>query len=302
MTGVAIVGMATAGLPDGWPPELDAPQAELLQGHGTGSLDRDSLLFASAGVCAARSAGVTGAKSVGVVCGTSTAGESSYRRILAALAEPSCAIRPTWGPRASFNAPAAELSMRTDATGPALTVTSSGVAGLDAVLVARDLIVCGRARVVLAGGIDAFAGDADEGAAVLVLVDASDDCSPAARLEGVATCVTHASESPGASARAVARAIRDALAESGRSVAEVATVITARGRDRAGRGQLDAGLRDTVGLGAHRIALEQLPGPGRCCAGALGALAGAQAADRGVSLVVALAGDGAATVLVIARS
>jgi 3-oxoacyl-[acyl-carrier-protein] synthase II len=295
----AVIGMAAVGLPDSWPVDLGVPRVALLEGRGVNAIDRESLLFASAGLSAAERAAVDGGSDVGVVCGTCAAGELQYRRILAALQHPASSIKPSWGPRSSFNAPAAELSIRCGARGPTLTVTSGEAAGLDAIFMARDVIAAGEARVMIAGGVDEFDG-AGGAAAVLVLVDATAACGLVARVEGAASVLASATRSQSFLSDALTEAICRALAEANRDAREVRATILAPTRAPLSRDVLAGALAGVQGLGAPWLALDDLSSPVGGAGGALGALLGVRAALRGdLAVVAALESDGRALALVV---
>lgn len=298
----AVLGMAivsTDGVASDSPALAVAP---LLAGRGTDALDRESLLFASAGIAAAIQSAIQGSDAAlaGVVCGTRSSGEANYLRILRAI-RTGATIRPSWGPRASFNAPAAELSIRLGATGPCLTVTSGDAAGLEAVLLGCDLVARGQAPAVLAGGVAAASGPCER-AAVLVLARRQQrgDGTVLAYLEGKAIVFTPAVRA--AELRQVTcRAVRNALQDAERKASEIdIVVLDAPTSCSSVDHELEAGLDDVIGLGTARMAVDNVRG----LLGGVGITLAAVSAVRQqvrCALVVALERDGRALALVVTR-
>lgn len=299
----AVLGMAVVPGLGAALEEPDLSAAPVLAGRGTEALDRESLLFASAGMAAAAKSAMKESETAlaGVVCGTRGAGEANYLRILRAI-RAGDTIRPTWGPRSSFNAPAAELSIRLRATGPCFTVTSGDAAGLEAVLLGCDLIARGQAPALLAGGVDAFdiAGDANEGAAVLALGSRPrGNRAILAYLAGQAivfTPVARANELREVTGRAVGHALEDAE----RNASEVDCVVVAPASCPAASDGLEAGLDDVDGLSAP-FGLDNARGAVGGAGSTLAALVAVLAVRRRArcALVVALEHDGRALALVV---
>jgi hypothetical protein len=305
-TGTAIVGLATV-LPvgdalNGW----ELPLTAILQGRGTQALDRESLLFASAGVAAAQQAALTKPAATGVVCGTCAAGETNYRRVLGAVEGTGEGLNPTWGPRSSFNAPAAELSMRIGATGPLLTVTSGEAAGLEAVLLAHDLLVAGRAPAVLAGGVEAYGhGEAPEAATAVLALSAGAGGGTGrvlARVEGTASVFVPTDDC--AALQGAARAaLHQALVDSQSAPNDVDLVVTAPTRNISTFSLLETVLDTFDGFDAPRLALDDVPwavdGAGSALAALVAVLAVGHSARR--VIVSALEDDGRALALVVGQ-
>lgn len=304
MSSVAVTGLALAAPRYARREEPELPLADILDGRGTESLDRESLLFASAGVAAAKQAGIEGNNDVlaGVVCGTCGAGYANYLRIVRAI-EHGSPITPTWGPRASFNAAASELSIRVRATGPCFTVTSGSAAGLEAVLLGHDLITSGQASAVLTGGVDSGddSGEPDDGAVVLALAAHPETSAVTlAQIEGGAIVFTPVA-SPPELQQAMRQAVKQALRAADRDAGEVDVVVTAPAWDRAVSSQLEVGLAGVDGLSSARLDVAELPGAVGATRSALAVLAAVLVVRRQAScaLVVALEPDGRALAVLV---
>jgi 3-oxoacyl-(acyl-carrier-protein) synthase len=100
--------------------------------------------------------GPGGRDDIGVVLGTYTAGGQATNEFLEAL----WAQGPMGGPALLFNstvanAPASLAALEHTLRGPNLTITQKESSGLAAIATAADLVACGRAGGVIAGGVDA---------------------------------------------------------------------------------------------------------------------------------------------------
>lgn len=92
---------------------------------------------------------------VGVALGTGIGGVSSLEQQVAVLAERGPRrVSPFTVPMSMPNGPAAALSMRYQARGPSITVTTACAAGADGIAAGARLIASGQCDVVLAGGSD----------------------------------------------------------------------------------------------------------------------------------------------------
>lgn len=300
---VVVVGAAAITSADPAVRALGLPLASPMQGRGTESLDRESLLFASAGLTAAEGGRARSAEEIGVVCGTCSSGRESYRAVLRSI-DGNGSFKPSSGPRSSFNAPAAELSMRAGTRGPTLTVTSGEAAGLEAVLLARHLIRDRQATSVLAGGVDVAdeAGERREGAAALALAAAAPSDALLPRIEGGAAVFT-TEEGARPLQEISSSAMWQALREAGRDPGEVELVVTVAAPHGGAREGRDASLRAATGVVAPTVVLDDLPSAIGGAAGALAALAAVVAVSRGARCAVANAveSDGRAFALVVGR-
>ena len=91
----------------------------------------------------------------GVALGTGIGGVSTLETQMGVLAERGARrVSPFTVPMSMPNAPAAALSMRYGARGPATTVTTACAAGADGIAAGARLVAAGTCDVVLAGGTD----------------------------------------------------------------------------------------------------------------------------------------------------
>lgn len=241
------------------------------------------------------------------------------------------AIHPHWPLRMLNNVVVGQLAADLDVRGDNLVLAAEADAGVRAFLEAREALRSGVALAAVVAGASESVGAAawlrarergtpgpvlGEGAGAFVLESeaavAARGAIPVGRLVGAATTFEPSEVGPGASARARERAARDALAEAGRTPADV-TLLLVEGEDAEeaeARRTLFA-RRTDLAVVAPAVALGHLGpgGPAVASALALGMLAGGTAPSSargtpralrrgGVALVLASSSAGGAGALV----
>ena len=253
-------------------------------------------LFASAEALASASLDLPAGASTGVAVGTTLAGREAWSAGLAAGAPPLADSSP--------GALAARLARRHGARGPVATVSTACASGAAAVGLGAEWIREGRAARVLAGGVDAlsrfvFSGfdalralsptaarpfdDArdgltlGEGAAFLLLEDAEIAVRRGARVlawlsgYGSAADAFHMTR-PDPAGSGLARAARAALADAGRTAADVG-FVSAHGTGTVFNDAMEeAALAHVFGAGAGSVPVHGLKGAIGHTLGAAGAL------------------------------
>ncbi|WEV27734.1 beta-ketoacyl synthase N-terminal-like domain-containing protein [Streptomyces sp. 71268] len=135
---------------------------------------------------------------IGVLTGTLHAGRSEYVAIHNRAGADAGPVNPVWGPRSSYNAPGAALSIHLGLRGPNLTLTSGAAVGLDAIALGVQHVRTGRCDAVIAGGVDSLSAacppPAADAAAEPAGAPAGESAAPAG--EGAAVVVLTAPDGP----------------------------------------------------------------------------------------------------------
>jgi 3-oxoacyl-[acyl-carrier-protein] synthase II len=147
-------------------PFLSARVAEtavstVLGKKGLRAVNPESQLFIAAAQLALREAGVDSANldptHIGLFAGTVRGGLDEYLRYhIESLVWGMHRVSATRGPNTGFNAPASHGSIRLKLQAANMTLSSRTAASLDAISQGADFIRKGRARYILAGGIETF--------------------------------------------------------------------------------------------------------------------------------------------------
>ena len=194
-------------------------------------------------------------EAIGIAMGTGSAGAGALTEFLRVLfLESPEAAPPFHFPNTVANAPASQTSIELKIYGPNVTITQKDPSALNALLFSALALASGRAKAMLAGAVDewnffyamgfdrvgALKGDRrasgivqGEGAFVVLLEDERSargrGAVPLARLTGIATAgVASEPYRFAPDARGIARAIRGALADAGRSPADVDLWLSSR--------------------------------------------------------------------------
>jgi nodulation protein E len=187
-------------------------------------------------------------EAIGIAMGTGSAGAGALTEFLRVLFLQSPeAAPPLHFPNTVANAPASQTSIELKIFGPNVTITQKDPSALNALLFSALALSSGRAKAMLAGAVDewnffyamgfdrvgALKGSKrpsgivqGEGAFVVLLEDEASararGAAPLARLTGIATAgVASEPYRFAPDVRAIGRAIRGALADAGRSPADV---------------------------------------------------------------------------------
>lgn len=141
--------------------EVRLPQELALPRRDAMRADRCTQLAAAATRLALADAGLDAAGShdperTGVVIGSGMGGQSTAEEnYLAFLRGGPAALRTRAIPMSMINEPASWIAIRHGFTGPCLAVATACASGADAIVTGSQLIACGEADVVLAGGTEA---------------------------------------------------------------------------------------------------------------------------------------------------
>ena len=167
LDGRALASPGSIDPPAGMPPLAPVPIAvldrfeprEVLGAKGIRLLTRESADFAVSATLACREAGIPerheDAAEIATVVGTDTAGLHDYVDLFATRCDSGThEVNPAQGPLTGPNTPAAQYSIWAGVTGPNHTVSGGSTAGLDAVDLARRLLLAGRARLSVTGATD----------------------------------------------------------------------------------------------------------------------------------------------------
>ena len=146
--------------------EDDRP-AEILGTGGLRTLDRTTLLSLIAAKLALSDAGLDPAVegcTIGVVLGSTLGSLRSISEFdLAGLRDGPRYVNPAYFPNAVINSPASQISIRFQLQALNATIASGLTASLDAIGYAIDMLRLGRARRMLAGGVEEFCRQTFEG-------------------------------------------------------------------------------------------------------------------------------------------
>ncbi|HKD16812.1 MAG TPA: beta-ketoacyl synthase N-terminal-like domain-containing protein [Thermoanaerobaculia bacterium] len=214
-------------------------------------LDRGSqfaLIACAQAVAEARFRIADDPEAIGIAMGTGSAGAGALTEFLRVLFLQSPEAAPPFHfPNTVANAPASQTSIELKIYGPNVTITQKDPSALNALLFSALALSSGRAKAMLAGAVDewnffyamgfdrvgALKGEKrnsgivqGEGAFVVLLEDERSararGAVPLARLTGIATAgVASEPYRFAPDAQAIGRAIRGALADAGRSPADV---------------------------------------------------------------------------------
>ncbi len=139
----------------------DSAVPSVLGKKGLRAVNPESQLFVAAAQLALREAGLEGAGTdptqVGLFAGTTRAGLDEYLRYhVESLVWGMHRVSAARGPNTGFNAPASHCSIRLRLQGANMTLSSRTASSLDAIAYGADYLRKGRARFILAGGIETF--------------------------------------------------------------------------------------------------------------------------------------------------
>lgn len=128
---------------------------------GLRAVNPESQLFIAAAQLALRDAGLEAgsmeAPQIGLFAGTTRAGLDEYLHYhVESLVWGMHRVSAARGPNTGFNAPASHGSIRLQLQGANMTLSSRTASSVDAIAYGADYLRKGRARFILAGGIDTF--------------------------------------------------------------------------------------------------------------------------------------------------
>ncbi|GHF27810.1 beta-ketoacyl synthase N-terminal-like domain-containing protein [Streptomyces morookaense] len=283
--GAAAGGRADAEEGEAYPPmpllAADFSPADLLGRKGLGRLTRTDRLGMAA--CALALAGADDPDGTGVVLGTSvgsTGGIARFTRETFVQERPYL-VNPSDFPGTLMNSAAGRTAIRHGLTDTNATLSGGPLSSLYALRFARNALLHGHARQLLAGGVEELSphgawawhrarvlapGTAlGEGAAVFALRRPAGHGSGQAPLARLAACeagFADPARGPLAVGLRLARCVRDALARSGIAPADVAVVAPGAAGRRGWAAVEERALRTVLppAPGRHRLRVQAVTG------------------------------------------